>query len=103
LNRPLVIKFGGTSVGSGAAFLRAASIAAEAARNRPVAVVVSAMAGTTDALLGLARTSSVRPAKGLKIISYTPSQSVTRRRPARPCPQNFSPGSKDAYKPLSVG
>jgi aspartate kinase len=59
LNRPLVIKFGGTSVGNGAAFLRAASIAAEAARNRPVAVVVSAMAGTTDALLGLARTSSV--------------------------------------------
>ena len=59
MNRPLVIKFGGTSVGNGAAFLRAASIAAEAARNRPVAVVVSAMAGTTDALLGLARTSSV--------------------------------------------
>ncbi|CAA9451564.1 MAG: Aspartokinase [uncultured Rubrobacteraceae bacterium] len=58
MNRPLVLKFGGTSVGSGAAFLRAASIAAEAAQHRPVTVVVSAMAGTTDALLGLARTTA---------------------------------------------
>ncbi len=55
MKRPLVIKFGGTSVGSGAAFLRAATIAAETAQNGPVTVVVSAMAGTTDALLGLAR------------------------------------------------
>ena len=49
---PLVIKFGGTSVGGGAAFSRAASIAAEAARERPVAVVVSAMSGVTNLLLG---------------------------------------------------
>ncbi len=49
---PLVIKFGGTSVGGGAAFMRAASIAAEAARQRPVAVVVSAMSGVTNLLLG---------------------------------------------------
>jgi len=49
---PLVIKFGGTSVGGGAAFARAASIAAEAARDRPVAVVVSAMSGVTNLLLG---------------------------------------------------
>ena len=49
---PLVIKFGGTSVGGGAAFSRAASIAAEAARDRPVAVVVSAMSGVTNLLLG---------------------------------------------------
>ena len=49
---PLVIKFGGTSVGGGAAFARAASIAAEAARQRPVAVVVSAMSGVTNLLLG---------------------------------------------------
>ncbi len=49
---PLVIKFGGTSVGGGAAFSRAASIAAEAARGRPVAVVVSAMSGITNLLLG---------------------------------------------------
>ena len=49
---PLVIKFGGTSVGGGAAFSRAASIAAEAARGRPVAVIVSAMSGVTNLLLG---------------------------------------------------
>ncbi|HWS80319.1 MAG TPA: aspartate kinase [Rubrobacter sp.] len=56
--RPLVIKFGGTSVGGGAQFVRAASIATEAARNNSVAVVVSAMGGTTDTLLGYARMSS---------------------------------------------
>jgi aspartate kinase len=58
LKRPLVIKFGGTSVGGGAEFVRAARIAAEAAADRPVAVAVSAMGGTTDTLLGYARMSS---------------------------------------------
>jgi len=58
LERPLVIKFGGTSVGGGAQFVRAARIAAEAARGNPVAVVVSAMGGTTDTLLGYAGKSS---------------------------------------------
>ncbi|HSL00011.1 MAG TPA: aspartate kinase [Rubrobacteraceae bacterium] len=52
--RPLVIKFGGTSVGGGAQFSRAATITAGAARSRPVTVVVSAMSGTTDTLLGVA-------------------------------------------------
>ena len=51
---PLVIKFGGTSVGSGAAIGRAAAIAADAARARPVAVVVSAMSGVTNLLLAYA-------------------------------------------------
>jgi aspartate kinase len=55
--RPLVIKFGGTSVGSGARFVRAAKIAAGAAQHSPAAVVVSAMSGTTDTLLGFARTT----------------------------------------------
>ena len=54
--KPLVVKFGGTSVGDGARFGRAARIAAEAASDRPVAVVVSAMGGTTDTLLRYART-----------------------------------------------
>ncbi len=58
MKRPLVIKFGGTSVGKGAAFLRAARIAAGTAENGPVAVVVSAMSGTTDALLGLAKSTA---------------------------------------------
>ncbi|MCD6054411.1 MAG: aspartate kinase [Rubrobacteraceae bacterium] len=58
LKRPLVIKFGGTSVGGGAQFVRAARIATEAAGDNPVVVVVSAMSGTTDTLLGYARMSS---------------------------------------------
>jgi aspartate kinase len=48
---PLVIKFGGTSVGGGPEFSRAAAIAAEAARKGPVVVVVSAMSGVTNLLL----------------------------------------------------
>lgn len=55
LDHPLVIKFGGTSVGGGAQFTRAAKIVADAARERPVAVVVSAMSGVTNTLLGAAR------------------------------------------------
>ena len=62
--RPLVIKFGGTSVGDGARFSRVAKITTEAARNRPVAVVVSAMSGTTDALIGYADATSGRTFTG---------------------------------------
>ena len=50
-DNPLVLKFGGTSVGGGAQFVRAAGIASGATSDRPVAVVVSAMSGTTDTLL----------------------------------------------------
>ena len=49
----LVIKFGGTSVGSGQAIASAAGIAADLRRaGHPVVVVTSAMSGVTDALLG---------------------------------------------------
>jgi aspartate kinase len=49
----LIIKFGGTSVGSGQAIASAAGIAADLRRaGHPVAVVTSAMSGVTDALLG---------------------------------------------------
>jgi aspartate kinase len=71
---PLVIKFGGTSFGSGAAFARAAAIAAEAARSRPVAVVVSAMSGTTDTLLGYADATGGR--KGRTLTGATRGASV---------------------------
>jgi aspartate kinase len=71
---PLVIKFGGTSVGSGVAFARAAAIAAESARERPVAVVVSAMSGTTDTLLGYADATGGR--KGRTPIGATREGSV---------------------------
>lgn len=54
----LVMKFGGTSVGGGAEFARAARMVAGEARKRPVAVVVSAMSGTTDTLLGYAESTT---------------------------------------------
>lgn len=60
MEQPLVIKFGGTSVGGGAEFSRAARIAAGASRERPVAVVVSAMSGVTNTLLGFAKSTAGR-------------------------------------------
>jgi aspartate kinase len=45
-----VLKFGGTSVGSPPALRAALALAAGTARERPVVVVVSALAGVTDAL-----------------------------------------------------
>ncbi len=50
----VVLKFGGTSVGSPAAIRRVAEVIASARARRPV-VVVSATAGTTDALIRAAR------------------------------------------------
>jgi aspartate kinase len=79
LERPLVIKFGGSSVGGGAEFVRAARIAAEAAGERPVAVVVSAMSGTTDTLLGYARMSSGWVRRTLNQVSHDASVAELRR------------------------
>ncbi|MDX2153832.1 MAG: aspartate kinase [Bryobacteraceae bacterium] len=51
----LVMKFGGTSVGSAERMRTAASLAAEQRAHRPVAVVVSAMSKITDLLLDTMR------------------------------------------------
>jgi aspartate kinase len=51
LNDLLVMKFGGTSVGSAERMRVAARLAAEQQRQRPVAIVVSAMSQVTDLLL----------------------------------------------------
>ena len=50
----IVLKFGGTSVGDAAAIDRAAAHRAHARRSRSPIVVVSALAGVTNALLALA-------------------------------------------------
>jgi len=50
-----VMKFGGTSVGDAECIARTAKIIAEAARVRPVVVVVSAMSGVTNRLIEAAR------------------------------------------------
>lgn len=52
-----VVKFGGSSVADIARLRNAASIVAELRRQGPVAVVVSAMAGVTDALLRAGRSA----------------------------------------------
>jgi aspartokinase/homoserine dehydrogenase 1 len=51
LNNLLVMKFGGTSVGSAERMRVAARISADLAKGRPVAIVVSAMSKITDLLL----------------------------------------------------
>ncbi|HKW11141.1 MAG TPA: aspartate kinase, partial [Gemmatimonadaceae bacterium] len=53
----IVVKFGGTSVGDADAIRRAASIVVSRGDRRPI-VVVSAMAGVTNALLAIAEQSS---------------------------------------------
>ena len=52
MNKPLqVMKFGGTSVGDAACIARVAQIVRDAARERPVVAVVSAMSGVTNRLI----------------------------------------------------
>jgi aspartate kinase len=51
----LIMKFGGTSVGSAERIRVAAEISAEQSRRRPVAIVVSAMSKVTDLLLEILR------------------------------------------------
>ncbi|MGO9642785.1 MAG: aspartate kinase [Candidatus Acidiferrales bacterium] len=53
-----VMKFGGTSVGSAERIRSAAGLAANAARERDVVVVVSAMSGVTNALIDAAHRSA---------------------------------------------
>jgi len=53
----IVVKFGGTSVGDAEAIKRAAAIVVSRRERRPI-VVVSAMAGVTNALLAIAEQSS---------------------------------------------
>ncbi len=55
MNNLLVMKFGGTSMGSAERIKVAAAICAEQKAQRPVLAVVSAMSGVTDLLLGTLR------------------------------------------------
>ncbi len=65
--RPLVMKFGGTSVGSPTAMRQAVDIVrAQAARWPGVVVVTSALAGTTDVLLRAARAAAAGDAEAVR-------------------------------------
>src|SRR6266536_1914801 len=61
---PIVLKFGGTSVGDAAAFERVEGIVRSHGGARPV-VVVSAMSGVTDGLLAAGRAAARDPAEAL--------------------------------------
>jgi aspartate kinase len=62
----LVMKFGGTSVGSAARMRVAARLAAEERARRPVAIVVSAMSKITDLLLNAMRHAEAGDRAGLE-------------------------------------
>jgi aspartate kinase len=66
-SRPVVMKFGGTSVADAGAIARLVAIARSACRGdgRPPVVVVSAMSGVTDRLLALAAASERREDAGV--------------------------------------
>jgi bifunctional aspartokinase / homoserine dehydrogenase 1 len=66
LNDLLVMKFGGTSVGSAERMKVAAAIAAEERKKRPVAVVVSAMSKITDLLLGTMKHAEAGDRQGMQ-------------------------------------
>ncbi len=66
MNDLLIMKFGGTSMGSAERIRVAAEIAAREARRRPVAVVVSAMSKITDLLLEALRKAEAGDETGLE-------------------------------------
>ncbi len=66
MNNLLVMKFGGTSMGSAERIRVAASISAEQLRRRPVLVVVNAMSKVTDLLLDTLRHAEAGDEAGLE-------------------------------------
>ncbi|HTQ56222.1 MAG TPA: aspartate kinase [Bryobacteraceae bacterium] len=65
MNNLLVMKFGGTSVGSAERMRAAAAIASDPALARPVAIVVSAMSKITDQLLDTMRHAEAGDSAGM--------------------------------------
>ncbi|HTW67119.1 MAG TPA: aspartate kinase [Bryobacteraceae bacterium] len=66
MNNLLVMKFGGTSMGSAERIQVAASICREQAQQRPVLAVVSAMSGVTDLLLATLRHAEAGDEAGIE-------------------------------------
>jgi len=76
----VVMKFGGTSMGSAERIRGAAAICMEQARQRPTAVVVSAMSKVTDLLLDTLRHAEGGDEHGLEVNLQT-----LRERHAETC------------------
>ena len=66
MNDVVVMKFGGTSVGSAERMRAAARLAADERKERPVAVVVSAMSKITDLLLDTMRHAEAGDRAGME-------------------------------------
>jgi bifunctional aspartokinase / homoserine dehydrogenase 1 len=66
MNNLLVMKFGGTSMGSAERIRVAAAICREQKQQRPVLAVVSAMSGVTDLLLGTLRHAEAGDEAGIE-------------------------------------
>jgi aspartate kinase len=76
----LIMKFGGTSVGSAARMRASAALAARESRRRPVAIVVSAMSKITDLLL-----DTMRHAEGGDQAGIEKNLSALRQRHETAC------------------
>src|SRR5271166_2093976 len=66
MNNLLVMKFGGTSMGSAERIRVAAAICTEQKMQRPALAVVSAMSGVTDLLLGALRHAEADDEAGIE-------------------------------------
>ncbi len=74
MNNLLVMKFGGTSMGSAERIRVAASICTEQKARRPVLAVVSAMSGVTDLLLGALRHAEADDEAGIEASIHSLSE-----------------------------
>jgi aspartate kinase len=91
VNDLLVMKFGGTSVGSADRMRVAARICAEQKRNRPTLVVVSAMSKITDLLL-----DSMRHAEGGDTAGLEANMRLLEQRHEQACRELLPAGAQDA-------
>lgn len=87
----LVMKFGGTSVGSAEAISRAAQLVAAQASGRPVAVVVSAMSQVTNRLLAILDAGTEGDAENV-----ASSLSSLRRKHLETCAELLPAGRRPA-------
>jgi aspartate kinase len=94
LNNLLVMKFGGTSVGSAERMRVAASIAADPALRRPVVIVVSAMSKITDLLLDTLRRAEAGDNAGLEA-----NLDRLRERHVACCAELLAPEHRETAEP----
>ena len=93
----LVMKFGGTSMGSAERMKVAARITAEEQKKRPVVVVVSAMSKITDLLL-----DTMRQAEAGNRAAADASLAALRRRHEETC-RELLPAEKQAAVEARIG